>query len=115
MGATTLLSYNRTAEAARGLQTIAELPRLRAFAVYTLARTFGESATPELVATVSGYLKDDSNDVRAWTIRGLRWMRHDDARKLLASLAQDAEQPELSKLAARSLDKWRPAAPDNAQ
>jgi HEAT repeat protein len=110
--ATTLLSVYGTADAARGLETIAADAELRPFAVYTLARAFGANADSGLVARIANFLEDDSLEVREWTVRGLRWVRHDDARSLLERVAADDSEPKLQSLATRSLKRWKPAPVD---
>ncbi len=111
--ATTLLSFYKSVEAARGLQKIATNDeKLRPFAVYTLARTFGDTADAALVGRVSAFLDDSNPEVREWTLRGLRWMRHADAKTALEKFLQGDHPEKLHKVAERSLARWVPANSD---
>lgn len=108
--ATTLLSAYPTTETVRALESIAsDDDRLRPYAVYTLARTFAENPTEQIVDKVAAYLDDSDLEVRKYTVRGLRWMRHDAARTALQKAAA-SDDAELRRLARRSLERWKPAA-----
>lgn len=104
--AVTLLSNYPDPQTRTFLQELAadEEPAVRKMAVYTAARTFGIPGDAALVAFVSEHLDDDSAEVREWAVRSLRWIAHDDARRLLERvLAGDRE--ELKSIARRALRK----------
>lgn len=107
--ATTLLSAYPTTGALSALETIAADARLRPFAVYTMARTFGPNATAALVGKVAAYLDDEDAEVRRYAVRGLRWMQHDSARTALHEVATSHDDDGLRSLARRGLKRWKPA------
>lgn len=81
-----------------------ENPDIRKTAYYSLARAFGRTADAKLVTAVGAGMKDDSEDVREWAVRGLRWIAHRDALSTLQQVIEGDDES-LSKIARRALRK----------
>ncbi|PKN54123.1 MAG: hypothetical protein CVU56_28250 [Deltaproteobacteria bacterium HGW-Deltaproteobacteria-14] len=62
-------------------------PAVRSTAIHTAARAFGVPGDAALVAALEARLSDPDPDVREHALRGLRWVDHPAAERLLARLA----------------------------
>ncbi len=87
---------------------------LRRMAYYILGRTFGASteqlAGNNLMSVLEHGTRDKHPDVRAHTVRSLRWVKNPAADKLLESIAADSKDTALRDLAQQTLNRKTPAA-----
>lgn len=90
---------------------------LRRMSYYILGRTFGNSpeqlADNNILAVLERGTRDEHADVRAHTVRSLRWVKSPAADKLLESIAADSKDTALRDLAQQTLNRKKPAATKN--
>jgi len=79
-------------------------PEIRRMAYYTLGRGMAAVSPERVVSQLEKGLKDKNQEVREWSVRGLRWVEHENAQRLLESLASSSDE-DLAKLAERALQK----------
>ncbi|MEZ4462702.1 MAG: HEAT repeat domain-containing protein [bacterium] len=75
---------------------------IRGLAVYSAARTFGQTPTPALISFIETALQDRDPVVKKWALRGLRWVKAPRATELLGHYASQAD-PALAKVAKTAL------------
>jgi len=103
--ATSILTLYPDAEVRAALLELAADTRrdVRKTAIYTVARTFGAPGDEALVDAVEVYLADADADVREHALRGLRWVDHPAAERLLSRLTE--EDSPRARLAKRTLER----------
>lgn len=104
--AISMLSYFPEARTRMTLEAVARAksPEIRRQAVYTLGRSFGETADATLVRFVASFARDPEPAVREHAIRSLRWVDAREAEVALGELGRTGS-PSDRKLAAATLDK----------
>lgn len=116
--ATSLLINFETPESRDALTALTQNTEheLRRMAYYILGRTFGTSPqhlNSNLIATLERGTRDAHPEVRAHTIRSLRWVKHPGADQLLQNVAQTHSDSELRELARITLERKTPASPSS--
>lgn len=103
--ATSILALYPDAGVRAALLGLAADPRskVRSTAIHTAARTFGVPGDAALVAAVEASLADPDPDVREHALRGLRWIDHPAAERLLSRLA--ARNDAAARLARKTLER----------
>lgn len=114
--ATSLLINFETPESRSALVALTQSAEheIRRMAYYILGRTFGTSPQHldnNLIATLERGTRDAHPEVRAHTVRSLRWVKHPDADQLLHNIAQTHSDTELRDLAQITLERKTPASP----
>lgn len=104
--ATTLLSLFPNAESIQALTELTEdaNPEIRRMAYYTLGRGMASVDAERVVALLEEGLSDSDEEVREWSVRGLRYVANDRAQRLLENIAAGSNE-ELSSIATAALKK----------
>ncbi len=114
--ATSLLTNFETPESRDALIALTKNSEfeIRRMAYYILGRTFGNSpeqpAASNILAVLEQGTRDEHADVRAHTVRSLRWIKSPDADKLLTAIAADSKDTALRDLAQHTLNRKNPTA-----
>lgn len=90
--AVTLLSVYPGAESRLALNELlnAADEDVRRLALWTLARTFGDTQDPVLAAQIATFFADPSEAIREEAVRAMRWVDHADAAQYLIELRPTA-------------------------